>query len=160
MTALSPPELVHWCRETKKLASSFQDMSFTHIYREHNDTADRLSKKALTLPQGMGSIMEYVENILVFSDCFQLFWAGICGFTHKSSSFCLSDRGYFLLLMIFHTCKRFSLERWSAYYWLSIDVTEWTVLLSWWVSLLMGYSLIFSAIPPDGSLGGCHGIIG
>ena len=51
-TALSPPELVHWCRETKKLATSFPDLSFSHIYREHNKTADRLSKKALSFPQG------------------------------------------------------------------------------------------------------------
>ena len=72
-TALSPPELVHWCMETKKLASSFQELSFTHIYREHNDIADRLSKKALSLPQGKGCFMEYVENLLVYSDCIQLF---------------------------------------------------------------------------------------
>ena len=65
-TALSPPELVHWCRETKKIASSFQDLSFYHIYREHNKIADRLSKKALSLPQGKGCFMEFDENLLVF----------------------------------------------------------------------------------------------
>ena len=72
-TALSPPELVHWCRETKKLISSFQDLSFTHIYREHNWTADRLSKNALSFTQGKGCFMEYIEKLLVSQDSFQLF---------------------------------------------------------------------------------------
>ena len=31
-TALSPPDLFHWCRETKKLIASFKDLSFSHIY--------------------------------------------------------------------------------------------------------------------------------
>ena len=72
-TVLSPPELVHWSRETKKLISSFQDLSFTHIYREHNRTADRLSKNALSFTQGKGCFMEYIENLLVSQDSFKLF---------------------------------------------------------------------------------------
>ena len=74
-TALSPLDLLHWCRETKKLILSFQDLSFTHIYREHNRTADRLSKTVLSYPRGKGSFMEYFENHLVSHDTFQLFWA-------------------------------------------------------------------------------------
>ena len=72
-TALSPPDLLHWCRETKKLASSFQDLSFSHIYREHNKIADRLSKLALSLPQGKCCFMDFDENIFVFKDYIQLF---------------------------------------------------------------------------------------
>ena len=72
-STLSPPELVHWCRETKRLATSFQGLSFNHIYREHNNAADRLSKKALSLSQGKGCIMEHVENRLVYSGYFQFF---------------------------------------------------------------------------------------
>ena len=71
--ALSPPELVHWCRETKKLANNFQDLSFTHIYREHNKTADHLSKKALSFSQGKGCLMEYIENLMLSQDYFQLY---------------------------------------------------------------------------------------
>ena len=71
-TARSPPELVHWCRETKKLISSYQDLSFTHIYREHNMIADHLSKKALSFTQGKGCMMEYIENLVVSQDFFQL----------------------------------------------------------------------------------------
>ena len=73
-TALSPPDLVHWCRETKKLISSFQDLSFTHIYWEHNRMADRLSKSTLSFPRGKGIVKEYFENHLVSQDTFQLYW--------------------------------------------------------------------------------------
>ena len=72
-TALSPTDLVHWCRETKKLFTSFQPLSFTHIYREHNRLADRLSKDALMFPQGIGNYKEYFENRLVSHGSFQLF---------------------------------------------------------------------------------------
>ena len=71
--ALSPTNLVHWCRETKKLFSSFKDLSITHIYREHNRLADRLSKDALSFSQGRGIYKEYFEDQLVSQDIFQLF---------------------------------------------------------------------------------------
>ena len=70
---LSPPDLIHWCRETKNLLAAFHDLSFTHIYREHNRLADRLSKTALSHPQGFGSFMEFIENHLVTHDTFQLY---------------------------------------------------------------------------------------
>ena len=72
-TALSSPELVHWCEETKKLATSFWDLSYTHIYREHNKTAGRLSKKALSFSQGKWCMSKYVENLLVSHDYFQFY---------------------------------------------------------------------------------------
>ena len=50
LTALSPPDLFQWCRETKKLILSFQDLSFTHIYQEHNPIAHCLSKTTLSYP--------------------------------------------------------------------------------------------------------------
>ena len=56
-----------------QLILSFQDLSFSHIYREHNQSADRLSKTALSYPQGKGSFKEYFENHLVSQDTFQLF---------------------------------------------------------------------------------------
>ena len=72
-TALSLPKLVHWCRETKLLASSFHGLSFSHIYREHNMIADCLSKKALSSPQGKGCMKEYIENFLVSTEHYQRF---------------------------------------------------------------------------------------
>ena len=73
LTAISPLELMHWCRETKNLLVSFQDLSISHIYREHNRLADRLSKTALSHPQGIGKYKEFLENNLVSQDTFQLF---------------------------------------------------------------------------------------
>ena len=70
---LSPPDLIHWCRETKNLLAAFHDLSFAHIYREHNQLADRLSKIALSHSQGIGSFMEFIENHLVSHDTFQLY---------------------------------------------------------------------------------------
>ena len=52
--ALSPPELFHWCWETRKLITSFLDLSFSHIFREHNRIADHLSKTTLTMALGYG----------------------------------------------------------------------------------------------------------
>ena len=72
-TALSPPELLHWCRETQKLFSSFLDLSFIHIYQEHNRIVDRLSKTALTFSQGFGCFYEFMEDHLIYQDSFQLF---------------------------------------------------------------------------------------
>ena len=71
-TTLSPPELLHWCRESQKLISSFQDLSFSHIYREHNWIADRLSKTTLTLSPGFGCFSEFIDDHLVTHDTFQL----------------------------------------------------------------------------------------
>ena len=78
-TVLSPPELLHWCRESQKLISSFQDLSFSHIYYEHNRIADHLSKTALSLSMGFGCYSEFMEDHLVTYDTFQLFWFMLWG---------------------------------------------------------------------------------
>ena len=72
ITALSPPELYHWCRESQKLISSFQDLTFSHIYHEHNWRADRLLKSALAFPPGLGWFSEFIDDHLVTYDSFQL----------------------------------------------------------------------------------------
>ena len=73
LTALSQPYLFHWCRETKNLSNSFHDLSYIHIYREHNWIADKLSKTALTLAQGFGCCYEYLDDQLIMQESFQLF---------------------------------------------------------------------------------------
>ena len=69
---LSPPELHHWCRETRKLCSRFLELSFCHIYREHNQQADRLSKTALSLALGFGSYSEFFDGLLASHENFKL----------------------------------------------------------------------------------------
>ena len=73
VTALTPPDLSHWCRETQKLISSFHDLAFSDIYREHNRNADSLSKTALSQEPGYGCFSEFIDDQLVNSDTFQLF---------------------------------------------------------------------------------------
>ena len=35
-SSLSPPELLYWCRENRKLCTHFLALPFDHIYCEHN----------------------------------------------------------------------------------------------------------------------------
>ena len=50
--ALTPLDLSHWCKDIRKLCMCFLNLSFSHIYREHNQHADSQSKSALTLAPG------------------------------------------------------------------------------------------------------------
>ena len=74
--ALSPPELHYWCRETRKLFSHFLELSFSHIYREHNQHADRLSKFALSLAPRLCTFSEFFDGILITQDTLKLIRAG------------------------------------------------------------------------------------
>ena len=73
VNTLTPPDLFHWCRETKKLITSFQDLTFCHIYREHNRKADNLSKTALSLAPGYGCSSVFFDEKLVSNNTFQFF---------------------------------------------------------------------------------------
>ena len=73
LSALTPPDLHHWCRETQKLITSFPGLTLSHIYREHNRIADSLSKTALSLALGIGCFTEFIDDHLVTSDTIQLF---------------------------------------------------------------------------------------
>ena len=72
-TSLSPPNIYHWCRDIRKLCSCFLDLSFFHIYREYNQLADRLSKKALTLAPITTDCSEFFDGHLVSHDKIELF---------------------------------------------------------------------------------------
>ena len=126
MTAFSPPNLFHWYRETKKLILSFQDLSFTHIYQEHNRTfthiyqehnriADRLSKTTLSYPQGKGSFMEYFKNHLVSHDNFHLFSAWLGDYSCPHFYICLDIQGVITFRLLIEAL------------WHSVDVAEVTV---------------------------------
>ena len=73
ISVLTPPNLTHWCRETQKLITSFLDLAFSHIYREHNGMADSLSKTALSFEPGVGGYSEFLNDQLVNSDSFRFF---------------------------------------------------------------------------------------
>ena len=63
--ALSPPELSHWCRDIRKLCTSFYSLSFSHIYREHNQHADYQSKAALIFAPDTCIFSEFLDGLLV-----------------------------------------------------------------------------------------------
>ena len=73
--SLNPPALSHWCRDTRRLISCFHHLSFCHIFREHNQLADRLSKSTLSLAPGCGKYSEFIDGLLASHDTFHLFWA-------------------------------------------------------------------------------------
>ena len=72
-SSLSPPELHYWCREARNLCTYFLALSFDHIYCEHNQLADRLSKVALTLAPGVGSYSEFFDGHLTSHGNIKLF---------------------------------------------------------------------------------------
>jgi hypothetical protein len=45
--------------QLKLIARTFQDIRFTHIYREHNQVADKLSKEGLDLMENHFVLSEF-----------------------------------------------------------------------------------------------------
>ena len=73
IAALNPPALSHWCMDTRRLISCFHHLSFCHIFHEHNQLADKVSKSALSLAPGCGKYSEFFDGLLASHDTFQLF---------------------------------------------------------------------------------------
>ena len=72
-STLNLPHLSHWSDETRDLLQSFPGMIMKHVFREHNQTADSLSKKALTLDSGYGTFIEVMNDITIDHGIFRLF---------------------------------------------------------------------------------------
>ena len=73
--SLNLPHLSHWCEDIRYLLQSFPDVTMKHIYHEHNQMADSLSKRALSLDSGFGNFMESVNGMINDHGNFQLFKA-------------------------------------------------------------------------------------
>ena len=72
-STLSQPHLSHWCDDIRELLQNFPGMIMKHTYREHNQIADSLSKKALLLDSGYGKFIEVLNDIATDHGNFQLF---------------------------------------------------------------------------------------
>ena len=70
---LNLPYQSHWCDDIIELLQSFLRMIMKHTYREHNQIADSLSKKALLLDSGYGEFKEVLNDISTEHGNFQLF---------------------------------------------------------------------------------------
>ena len=66
-------DLVHWCERIEALKSSFLSFNFLHLYREHNSSADALSKEALSLDTWILSYFEILDGEMIGSDDSQMF---------------------------------------------------------------------------------------
>ena len=67
-------DMVHWCERDVALKSSFLSLNFSQIYREHNSSADALSKEALFLHMGILSYFEILDGEMIRSDNIQFFY--------------------------------------------------------------------------------------
>lgn len=72
-TSLNSPNLSHWCEDIRFMLQSIPSVTFKHIYREHNQQADSLSKKAISLDTGFGNFLESVDGMIIDHGNFQLF---------------------------------------------------------------------------------------
>ena len=70
---LNLPHLRHWCDDIRELLHNFPDMIMKHIYREHNQIADSLSKNALSLDSGFGNFQEFMFDNITDHVYFQLY---------------------------------------------------------------------------------------
>lgn len=59
--------LAHWCQRIEDRISSFELITFPHIFRELNYIVDTLSKKVIRLEEGLLYFEELKENVRVTS---------------------------------------------------------------------------------------------
>ena len=71
--SLNLPHLSHWCDDLRDLLHNFPDLNLNHIYREHNQIANSLSKTALSLDSGFGNFQEFWDDKITDHGNFQLF---------------------------------------------------------------------------------------
>ena len=65
MIFLEVTYLDHWCDCISDIKASFFSLSFQHIYRKHNSSANGLSKEALSLDTRKISFIEYLEGEVI-----------------------------------------------------------------------------------------------
>ena len=71
--SLSSMELDHWCENIRHMIDSFLCLDIRHVYREHNERANGLSKDSLALAPGQCSFSEVYDDIIIESGDFQHF---------------------------------------------------------------------------------------
>ena len=55
-------KLFGWLNRTAEIIDTYQHIYFQHLHREHNTTADRLSKRGLRINEGYIFIEEFLEG--------------------------------------------------------------------------------------------------
>ena len=62
VSSLSIVSLEAWCVNIRKLMAFFTSVEFKHVYREHNERGDSLSKEELKLASGHLTFTEFSEG--------------------------------------------------------------------------------------------------
>ena len=62
MARLDVVDLDHWCDRIAKVKYFFLSIYFKHVYREHNQSVDSLSKESLTLEMGKLLFEEFLDG--------------------------------------------------------------------------------------------------
>ena len=62
---INAPHLQHLLKAIREKITTFETISFNHIYRELNSEANKLSKMALALPPSLMEVMEINNNQIV-----------------------------------------------------------------------------------------------
>ena len=73
VACLDVVDLEHWCDCITEVKASFLSINFQHIYREHNMSADVLSKEALYLEIENLSYIEMLDAETIGSDTILFF---------------------------------------------------------------------------------------
>ena len=73
LATLNVPSLSHWCDEILYLLQYVHPVTIKHIYREHNQQVDGLSKQALLLDPGLGHFTETLDGVIIDHGNYKLF---------------------------------------------------------------------------------------
>ena len=68
MACLDVVDLEHLCNHITEVKSSFLSINIQHIYRDHNMSADVLSKESLSLKMGKLAYIDMLDGDSIGSD--------------------------------------------------------------------------------------------
>ena len=73
LASLNVPSLSHWCDDILSLLQLVPFVTIQHIFHEHNQQADGLSKKALLFDMGFGNYYESLDGMIIDHGNYKLF---------------------------------------------------------------------------------------
>ena len=73
LATLNVPSLSHWCDDILSMLQTFHVVTSKHIFREHNQWVDGLSKQSLELDMGLGNFYESLDGMIIDHGHFKFF---------------------------------------------------------------------------------------
>ena len=84
-TILHATEIEGWLRRSRSITTTFQDITFSHIFQEYNTEADLLSKRGLLEPKGVLTYFSMIDGRTGPMSQINLFWLAYCLFLFNQS---------------------------------------------------------------------------